>query len=188
MDRPVLRYHGGKFRLAPRLIEIFPPHRIYTEAFAGGASVLMLKPRCYVEIYNDLDGEVVNVFRVMQNRRQSKALEAVLRLTPYARKEFLLSYKQGRSDVERARRTIVRSFMGFGSDSISRMKATGFRWNSNQSGTTPPSDWSHYPANIARFCDRLQGVVIEQRDAAVIDIDELRRKLREKPEQQEMFA
>ena len=180
MERPVLRYHGGKFRLAPRLIDIFPPHRIYTEAFAGGASVLMLKPRCYAEIYNDLNGEVVNVFRVIQNRRQAKALEAALRLTPYARQEFLLSYKQGRSEIERARRTIIRSFMGFGSDSISRMKAsragfntrlssvmsTGFRWNANQSGTTPASDWAHYPANIQQFCERLQGVVIEQRDAS----------------------
>ncbi len=182
MDRPALRYHGGKFRLAPKLIDIFPPHRIYTEVFGGGGSVLLVKPRSYAEIYNDLDGEVVNVFRVLQNRRQSKALEAALRLTPYARQEFLLSYKQARSDVERARRTIIRSFMGFGSDSISRMKATragfntrlssvmstGFRWNSKQSSTTPASDWSHYPANIAGFCERLQGVVIEQRDAREI--------------------
>jgi site-specific DNA-adenine methylase len=66
--RPVLRYHGGKFRLAPRLIEIFPPHRVYTEVFGGGASVLFHKPRCYSEIYNDLDGEVVNVFLVLQDR------------------------------------------------------------------------------------------------------------------------
>jgi DNA adenine methylase len=182
MERPILRYHGGKFRLAPKLIGVFPPHRIYTEAFAGGASVLLLKPRSYAEVYNDLDGEVVNVFRVLQNRRKAKALEAALRLTPYARREFLLSYKQGRSDIERARRTIIRSFMGFGSDSISRMKAsragfntrlssvmsTGFRWNANQSGTTPASDWANYPANIAQFCERLQGVVIEQRDAREI--------------------
>ncbi len=179
LQRPALRYHGGKFRLAPKLIEIFPPHRVYTEAFGGGASVLLLKPRSYAEIYNDLDGEVVNVFRVLQNRRKAKVLEAALRLTPYARQEFLLSYKQGRTDVERARRTIIRSFMGFGSDSISRMKAsragfntrlssvmsTGFRWNANQSGTTPAQDWRNYPSHVSQFCERLQGVTIEQRDA-----------------------
>lgn len=182
LQRQALRYHGGKFRLAPKLLEIFPPHRVYTEAFGGGASVLLLKPRSYAEIYNDLDGEVVNVFRVLQNQRKAKRLEAALRLTPYARQEFLLSYKRGQTDIERARRTIIRSFMGFGSGSISRMKAsragfntrlssvmsTGFRWNSNQSGTTPANDWSHYPSNIDQFCERLQGVVIEQRDAREI--------------------
>lgn len=177
--RPVLRYHGGKYRLAPRLIKIFPPHRVYTEAFGGGASVLMQKPRSYAEIYNDLDGEVVNVFRVLQNRRKARNLEQLLRLTPFARKEFLLGYKRGQTDVERARRTIIRSFMGFGSDSISGMKAsragfntrlsstmsTGFRWNANHSGTTPARDWAHYPAALSAFVERLQGVTIEQRDA-----------------------
>lgn len=78
--RPVLRYHGGKFRLAPKLLEIFPPHRIYTEVFGGGGSVLMLKPRTYSELYNDLDREVVNVFRVLQNRVKAKHLEALLRM------------------------------------------------------------------------------------------------------------
>lgn len=182
MNRPVLRYHGGKFRLASRLIEIFPPHRVYTEAFGGSASVLMQKDRAYAEIYNDLDGEVVNVFLVLQNRRKAKRLEELLRLTPYARLEFQLSYKRGASDVERARRTIIRSFMGFGSDSISRTKAsragfntrisstmkTGFRWNSNRRGTMPAADWKHYPEAIGLFVDRLQGVTIEQRDAIVI--------------------
>lgn len=180
--RPALRYHGGKFRLAQRLIRLFPPHRVYTEAYGGGASVLLLKPRCYAEIYNDLDGEVVNVFRVLQNRKQANRLQELLRLTPFSRAEFLLSYRQARSDVERARRTIVRSFMGFGSDSISRMKAsqagfntrisstmaTGFRWNSARSGTTGATDWKHYPQWISAFCERLQGVTIENRDAATI--------------------
>lgn len=182
LARPVLRFHGGKFRLAPRLIEIFPPHRVYTEVFGGGASVLLHKPRSYAEIYNDLDGEVVNVFLVLQNRAKAKRLEELLRLTPFARSEFQLSYKRGRTDIERARRTIIRSFMGFGSGSISRTKAsragfntrisstmkTGFRWNSNRSGTTPATDWKHYPDSLAFFVERLQGVVIEQRDAVKI--------------------
>ena len=177
MTRPVLRYHGGKFRLAPMLLQVFPPHRVYTEAFGGGASVLMRKARSYAEIYNDLDGEVVNVFRVMQDRKKAKRLEELLRVTPFAREEFLLGYKHARSDVERARRTIIRSFMGFGSDSISRMKAsragfntrisstmsTGFRWNTDRSGT-----WKNYPQMIATFCERLQGVTIENRNAKEI--------------------
>lgn len=180
--RPVLRYHGGKFRLAPLLLNIFPEHAVYTEVYGGGGSVLMQKPRCYSEIYNDLDGEVVNVFRVLQDRKKAARLEALLRVTPFARAEFELSYKHTRSEVERARRTIIRSFMGWGSDSISRLKAsragfntrisstmsTGFRWNANRSGTTPATDWKDWPENIRSFTERLQGVTIESRDALVI--------------------
>jgi DNA adenine methylase len=182
ITRPVLRYHGGKFRLAPRLIELFPPHNVYTEVFGGAASVMMRKDRAHSEIYNDLDGEVLNVFRVLQDLRLCRRLERLLLVTPFSRGEFLLSYKPTRSKVERARRTIIRSFMGFGSDSISRTKAsragfntrisstmsTGFRWNSNRSGTTAAQDWASYPSQIEAFHERLRGVVIEQRDALSI--------------------
>jgi DNA adenine methylase len=179
ISRSVLRYHGGKFRLAPKLIEIFPAHRTYTEAFGGAASVLMQKPRCRAEIYNDLDGEVVNVFRVLQNKSKAARLERLLRVTPFARSEFELSYKHARSNVERARRTIIRSFMGFGSDSVSRTKAilagldrgirstmrTGFRRYANDHGITPATDWRHFSNCIDAFTDRLQGVTIENCDA-----------------------
>lgn len=141
--------------------------------------MLLQKPRCYSEIYNDLDGEVVNVFRVLQHPKKAARLECLLRLTPFAHEEFKLAYKQSRSEVERARRTIIRSFMGWGSDSISRMKAscagfktrisstmlTGFRWNANRSGTTPASDWKVYPKEIRAFTERLGGVTIDNRDA-----------------------
>ncbi len=140
ITRPVLRYHGGKFRLAPKLIGIFPAHRVYTEAYGGGASVLLLKPRCYAEIYNDLDGEVVNVFRVLQNPSKAHRLERLLRLTPFAREEFLLSYRDSSCEVERARRTIIRSHMGFGSDSISRMKASRAGFNTRLSSRSAVSD------------------------------------------------
>jgi site-specific DNA-adenine methylase len=64
--RPVLRWLGGKFRLAPWIVSHFPEHRIYLEPFGGSASVLLHKPRAYNEIYNDLDGELVNLFQVLR--------------------------------------------------------------------------------------------------------------------------
>ena len=66
--RAALRWHGGKWILAPWIIAHFPPHRVYTEAFGGGASVLLRKGRAKSEVYNDLDSEVVNLFRVLQDR------------------------------------------------------------------------------------------------------------------------
>lgn len=160
-DRPILRYHGGKWLLAKWIIANFPTHRVYTECFGGAASVLLQKERSYGEIYNDLDGEIVSLFRVM--REQGEALRSALELTPFAREEFALSYQRSEYPLEQARRTIIRSFMGFGSNSHN--KATGFRANANQSGTTPARDWRNYPANLRALIERLRGVCIENRDA-----------------------
>lgn len=161
-ERPILRYHGGKWLLAPWIISHFPEHRVYVEPFGGGASVLLQKPRAYGEVYNDLDGEIVNLFRVV--RDHGNELEGLLKMTPFARDEFLDSYEPSDDPLEQARRTMARSFMGFGSAAASGAK-TGFRANSNRSGTTPSHDWANFPRNIAPIMDRLRGVVIENKDA-----------------------
>lgn len=159
--RPILRYHGGKWKLADWIIANIPNHRVYVEPFGGAASVLLKKQRSYAEVYNDLDGEIVNLFRVA--RDSGKELLRAVEMTPFARDEFLNSYIPVENPIEQARRTIVRSFMGFGSNSHN--KATGFRSNSNRSGTTPAKDWSNYPAALEGILDRLRGVVIENRHA-----------------------
>ena len=86
--RPVLRYHGGKWRLAPWIISHFPPHRVYVEPFGGAASVLLRKPRSYAEVYNDRWADVVNVFRVLREPVRARALKRLIALTPFARDEF----------------------------------------------------------------------------------------------------
>lgn len=65
-----LSYMGGKNRLAKRLIKLFPPHKTYVELFAGGAQVLFHKEPSMVEVLNDLDGEMVNFFRVCQSHHE----------------------------------------------------------------------------------------------------------------------
>lgn len=160
--RPVLRYHGGKWKLAPWILSFFPAHRVYVEPFGGGGSVLMRKARSYAEVYNDLDGEIVNVFRVLRDAATAAQLCQALALTPFARREFIESYEESADPVEGARRTIIRSLMGFGSAATNRDHATGFRSNSNRSGTTPARDWLNYPSNVATFTERLRGVVIEE--------------------------
>jgi len=61
-----LSYIGGKNRLARRLIALFPKHKTYVEPFAGGAQVFFHKEPSKVEVLNDLDGEIVNFFRICQ--------------------------------------------------------------------------------------------------------------------------
>lgn len=167
--RPVLRYFGGKWILAPWIISFFPEHRVYVEPFGGGASVLIRKPRAYAEIYNDLCGEIVGLFRVLRDSDQSVELERRLRLTPFSRDEFKLAYEKTDEPIESARRLLIRSYMGFGSDGhVAAAGMTGFRANSNRSGTTPAHDWGNYPDQIAAFRERLAGVVIENRDATEV--------------------
>lgn len=164
--RSAMRYYGGKWLLAPWIISHFPPqHRIYVEPFGGAASVLLRKSRSYAEIYNDLDGKIVNVFRVLRDPSLSYKLERLIRLTPFARVEFERAYESSDDPVEQARRTIYRSFSGFGSGGAIG-ESTGFRNNSTRSGTTPATDWRTYPEQLSLLTERLQGVIIENRPAA----------------------
>lgn len=163
--RPVLRWHGGKWRLAPWIIAQFPQHRVYVEPFGGAASVLLRKARTYSEVYNDLDDDVVNLFRVLRDSGQATGLIQALRLTPFARREFAVAYEPSADPVERARRLVIRSFMGFGSNGHNAATKTGFRANSNRSGTTPAHDWAHYPDDLCTIITRLSGVVVECRPA-----------------------
>jgi DNA adenine methylase len=165
--RPALRYHGGKWLLADWIIEHFPPHCIYVEPFAGAASVLLQKPRSQSEVYNDRWRTVVNVFRVLRDPEKAKELKRLLELTPYARDEFeqasaVQSPAEG-GDVECARRTILRSYAGFGSSSVNGEHSTGFRRSTKR--TAPAYEWADFPRHIDSFTERLRGVVIENRPA-----------------------
>lgn len=169
-SRPALRYHGGKWRLAPWIISHFPSHRCYVEPFGGGASVLLRKPRSYAEVYNDLDGEVVNLFRVLRDDEQREILANEIAFTPFARDEFDTSYSYAELDTERARRMIVLSHMGFGTAAMRATKKgvrqrTGFRANTTRSCSTPADDWSGLPDVIRCVGERFAGVVIENRPA-----------------------
>lgn len=160
--RPLVRYHGGKWELAQWIIAHFPPHRIYVEPFAGGASVLLQKERSYAEVYNDLDGEVVNLFRVVRDR--SADLIEVIERTPFSRDEYFGAFEKSDEPLEWARRTVIRSHMGFAGTAI-HGKTTGFRSFSMNSGSHPASQWRVLPEHVASIVERLQGVVIENRDA-----------------------
>lgn len=164
---PVIRYHGGKFRLAPWVMKHFPPHRIYCEPFGGAAGVLMQKPRACSEIYNDLDDELTNLFRVMQDAGLRQHLVDLLVLTPYARREFELAWEPAADPLERARRLIIRAQMGFGSAGATK-GTTGFRIDTKREYETAQHVWAQYPANLAAVGLRLTGVLIENRPAIEI--------------------
>jgi len=164
--RPLIRWHGGKWMIAPWILPFLPPHETYTEAFGGGASILFRKERATkAEIYNDLDETLIRLFKVLQDPAKAERLVELLRLTPYSRKEFEWAYEPTDDDVEAARRTLVRSWMGYGSDGTAGVYKTGFRSIVNQAGKTPAGEWVNYVATIDRTIERIRGVNIECRDA-----------------------
>lgn len=75
--------------------------------------------RAYSEVYNDLDGQIVNLFRVMRDPMQARELVRQVKLTPYARAEFETSYLLSDDPIEQARRTLLRAFAGHSSTGAS---------------------------------------------------------------------
>ncbi|MEW5890675.1 MAG: DNA adenine methylase [Pseudomonadota bacterium] len=170
IESPLLRYHGGKWRLADDIVALMPKHRRYVEPFGGGASVLLRKPRAPAgELYNDLDGEIANLFAVMRHRAQAAELARLVALTPYARDEFQLAYDPVEDPVERARRTLVRAYMGFGTDSACGAP-TGFRVDL-LGDSAPARVWSEVPDRVAAVASRFAGVVVENRNALEVIAD-----------------
>lgn len=156
--RPTLDYFGGKWILAPWIIKSIPEHKSYVEPFGGAASVLLRKEKSKLEIYNDLDEEIVNVFKVL--RETPNELKTILRLTPYSRSEYYRCIQKSFNPLEQARRTIVKSFLGIG-DSIH--SNSGFR-NSKLSNTNPAKSFKSWVEELDEITDRLRDVVIENLD------------------------
>jgi DNA adenine methylase len=103
-------WYGGKYSHLDWLLPLLPECHHYCEPFGGSAAVLLNRAPSPVETYNDVDGEVVNFFRVL--REQKDALLEAIGLTPFSREEFELAISgpvEGISDVERARRFFVRA-------------------------------------------------------------------------------
>ena len=81
-----LRYFGGKKRLSKSLIPLIPHHKNYVEVFCGAAWLLFLKPKSKLEVINDLDGELMNFWRVLKFHKDALLNEIVQQ--PYARQLF----------------------------------------------------------------------------------------------------
>ena len=81
---PPLKYHGGKHYLAKRIVELMPPHLHYVEPFAGGLAVLLAKdPEGVSEVVNDIDGELTNFWRVLQDPDDFDRLQRPVQATPF---------------------------------------------------------------------------------------------------------
>lgn len=165
--RPLLRYMGSKWRLAPWLLEHLPPHEIYVEAFGGGAALLLRKPRSRTEVYNDVDQQLVNLFRLLRSTTAPEFIRRVS-LTPYARDEYDAAHEPADDTIEQARCLLVRSHMGHGSRGTTSPSPSGFRQDGTTGSTRVAGEWADMPAALQAIVERLRGVTIDNRPAAEV--------------------
>lgn len=164
-------WYGGKYSHLDWLLPLLPAAHHYCEPFAGSAAVLLNRAPSPVETYNDLDGEVVNFFRVLRQKKDE--LVELLALTPFSREEFAIACEwdqSGLTEIERARRFFVRA----------RQVRTGLaqkaslgRWanckNTSRAGMSGVvSRWLGGINGLGEIAERLARVQIENRPALEI--------------------
>lgn len=163
VTRPALRYFGGKFRLSKWIIPYLPEHETYVEPFGGAMGVLLNKRQAHFEVYNDLDGQVVNFFRVL--RDQPDAFIRAVQLTPYSREEQLVSFNESEdvSDLEKARRLYVRCWQSHGGGRTQWRSGWRYQINNNR-GRSTIDDWNETD-HLWAIVNRLKDVQFECDDA-----------------------
>jgi DNA adenine methylase len=159
--KPPFTYFGGKLSLAERIVSLLPPHEHYVEPFAGSLSVLLAKVPSPMETVNDLDGNLMNFWRVLRDRPGE--LQRACALTPHSRAEYLACYEPAADDLERARRVWVNLTQGRGG----QMKRTGWRFYQDPRGShsSMPEYLAAYTGRIAPAAQRLRNVSLECNDA-----------------------
>jgi len=155
----LVHYMGGDYFLIPLIAQMVPPHKTYVEVFGGGAPFLLNKPPSEVEVYNDIEGDLVNLFTVVRDHYDEfmKLCEWLL----YSRKmhyDFLSKYKEEKDPVRRA-------FMYFYvlRTSFSGIIGAGFSTGVNPDGYITSKFWGSIE-NLKMIHERLKYVIIEQLD------------------------
>lgn len=160
--KPVLKYPGAKWSLSKWIIDHLPEHESYLEPYFGSGAVFFNKEPARIETINDMDGEIVNFFKVC--REQPEELARAINLTPWARQEVEKSCQKAEDPVERARRTAVCCHMIFGA----KQRGKSFRHTTGKKkdgGPDHPKLWEGVPEIVLEAGKRLKNAQIENKPA-----------------------
>ena len=157
----LLRYPGAKWSMAKEIIKYFPEHKGYLEPYFGSGGVLFNKGKSSLETINDIDGEVVNFFRIL--KAEGKKLQTSLCLVPYSRQlyEQMVNY-QPTENYDRAIRFFIISWM---SHSGYQPNKTGWSHSKNPNGPNKATIFKNVVDSLEQFADRLREVQIENTNA-----------------------
>ncbi|MEM3677942.1 MAG: DNA adenine methylase [Candidatus Bathyarchaeia archaeon] len=152
---------GGKHYLLSRLLALIPPHRVYVEVFGGAASLLLNKPPSEIEVYNDIDGELVNLFLAVRDHPE-KFRERCETL-PYSRQlyqRFLREFKEGKAPEDPVERAVRFYYLIRGS----MFARFGGGWAYRRHGGSHAGTWRNSILILDRIAERLKKVYIEHSD------------------------
>lgn len=158
-------YPGGKTLLTDWIIDHLPDHTVYVEPFGGSAAVLLNKQRSHIEVYNDVDGDIVQFFEVARERPDD--LAEWCRRTPFSEEvynEWVREYYDGdRPDdsVERAGRWMYLRFTQFGGKYD---HGAGFKRDQPRKKRGASNLWKSVDERIDQIADRFQGVSVQNAD------------------------
>lgn len=152
---PVIQYPGAKWTIASEIIKHFPPHRVYVEAFGGSGALLLNKDKSFIEVYNDLDQSLFNLFLQLRNPESALKIKERLELTLYSRDECKLAFEESEDPIENACRFITKSYLSRSLAHCSFRRQSPYTWG------TKASVWANYPSQLMEVCERLQEVNIE---------------------------
>ena len=163
----LLSYLGSKFTICHDVINYFPKHKIFVDAFGGAGNILINKPRSQVEIYNDVYNEVVNLFEVIRSKELCQAFFKAVKRTPYAEIEYINAYNNDDTidKVEKARRLLIRSNFSFHPSGVFAKNSFRFAPQKNLTKGSGNSKWKKLPAKIAELHNRFTGVTITNKSA-----------------------
>ena len=159
-------YYGAKQRIARKIIMALPPHHAWVEGFCGSAALTLAKAPAPIEVINDRDRQIVNLFDQLRNN--AGALCRAVALTPYARNEFELARagEKGLNPLERARRFLVATMMTINATIGSSRCGFSFSQSYAREGREARVNrWYNLPARLEKVVERLRGIRVENRDA-----------------------
>lgn len=151
--------YGGKASIAKWITSHFPEHKVYLEPFCGSCSVLLAKPKSFIEIVNDLDARLISMFETLRSRPDE--LAAILWATPYSPENWRKA-KTTENELEDARLLVASGqqfYCGNGNTST---------WAIDKSPAAhkpKPSVWADYCRRVLPFAARIKDVQILCEDA-----------------------
>ncbi len=163
--KPILKYPGAKWRLAPWIVSHFPEHQHYVEPYAGSAACFFTKAPAPHEVLNDLNGSICTLFRVLRERGEE--LAEAISLTPWCEEEYTRFEKDWyhEDDVEHARRFLVRCWQAHGGTIY---QVSGWKHNGLGGHAYPVRLWRQLPERLLATVERLRDAEIRNRPALEI--------------------